>query len=226
MVPPGVDLTVVLYACLRLGAVVVVADAGLGTTRTEPRREGRRPGLPHRHRQGAGGCRGTRLVGTAHQCAGPAGRPAAASSASKPPSPALARRGAGLSPEPPSRLRTRPGLRPTRTPRCRRALHLRLHRPGQGRAVHAPAAGRDARHRGRDAAGSARAPRLVAGFAPFALLGPALGASLGDARTWTSPCPATLTARALADAAAAIDATVIFASPAALRQRPCDRRAA
>ena len=31
MVPPGVDLTVVLYACLRLGAVVVVADAGLGT---------------------------------------------------------------------------------------------------------------------------------------------------------------------------------------------------
>ena len=31
MVPPGVDLTVVLYACLRIGAVVVVADAGLGT---------------------------------------------------------------------------------------------------------------------------------------------------------------------------------------------------
>ena len=31
MVPPGVDLTVALYACLRLGAVVVVADAGLGT---------------------------------------------------------------------------------------------------------------------------------------------------------------------------------------------------
>ena len=30
LVPPGADLTAVLYACLRLGAVVVVADAGLG----------------------------------------------------------------------------------------------------------------------------------------------------------------------------------------------------
>ncbi|MBC7290823.1 MAG: alpha/beta fold hydrolase, partial [Actinotalea sp.] len=30
LVPPGADLTAVLYACLRIGAVVVVADAGLG----------------------------------------------------------------------------------------------------------------------------------------------------------------------------------------------------
>ena len=58
--------------------------------------------------------------------------------------------------------------------------------------------------------------RLVAGFAPFALLGPALGAvSVTPAMDVT--VPRTLTARALADAAAAIDATVVFASPAALR---------
>jgi len=58
--------------------------------------------------------------------------------------------------------------------------------------------------------------RLVAGFAPFALLGPALGAvSVTPAMDVTAP--RTLTARALADAAAAIDATVVFASPAALR---------
>ena len=30
LVPPGADLTAALYACLRIGAVVVVADAGLG----------------------------------------------------------------------------------------------------------------------------------------------------------------------------------------------------
>ncbi|TFD80613.1 alpha/beta fold hydrolase, partial [Cryobacterium fucosi] len=30
LVPPGADLTAVVYACLRIGAVVVVADAGLG----------------------------------------------------------------------------------------------------------------------------------------------------------------------------------------------------
>src|SRR6185312_2669735 len=52
-------------------------------------------------------------------------------------------------------------------------------------------------------------------FAPFALLGPALGA------TTVTPdmdvtAPRTLTASALAAAAAAVDATVVFASPAAL----------
>ncbi|PPK94540.1 acyl-CoA synthetase (AMP-forming)/AMP-acid ligase II [Kineococcus xinjiangensis] len=30
LVPPGADLTAVLYACLRIGAVAVIADAGLG----------------------------------------------------------------------------------------------------------------------------------------------------------------------------------------------------
>ena len=56
----------------------------------------------------------------------------------------------------------------------------------------------------------------MAGFAPFALLGPALGAvSVTPAMDVTAP--RTLTAQALANAAAAIDATVVFASPAALR---------
>ena len=30
LIPPGVDLTVAVYACWRAGAVIVVADAGLG----------------------------------------------------------------------------------------------------------------------------------------------------------------------------------------------------
>ncbi|SNS11237.1 Acyl-CoA synthetase (AMP-forming)/AMP-acid ligase II [Geodermatophilus pulveris] len=74
--------------------------------------------------------------------------------------------------------------------------------------------------------------RLVAAFAPFAILGPALG--IGSAVPDVDvTAPGSLTAAALADAAAAVDATVVFASPAALRRvaataadLPGDRRAA
>lgn len=57
--------------------------------------------------------------------------------------------------------------------------------------------------------------RLVAAFAPFALYGPALGI------TSTIPAvdvtrPGSLTANALAEAVAAVDASIVFASPAAL----------
>ncbi|HEV7951289.1 MAG TPA: AMP-binding protein, partial [Glaciihabitans sp.] len=56
---------------------------------------------------------------------------------------------------------------------------------------------------------------LVAGFAPFALLGPALGArSVTPDMVVTSP--KTLTATAVANAVAAVDATVVFLSPAAV----------
>lgn len=57
---------------------------------------------------------------------------------------------------------------------------------------------------------------LLAGFAPFALLGPAIGATSVTPRMSVTK-PATLTATALADAAIAGDATMVFASPAALR---------
>src|SRR5665809_41863 len=60
------------------------------------------------------------------------------------------------------------------------------------------------------------ADRLVAAFAPFALYGPALGVG-AVVPDMTVTAPGTLTAAALADAADAIDATVVFASPAALR---------
>ncbi len=58
--------------------------------------------------------------------------------------------------------------------------------------------------------------RLVAAFAPFALYGPALGIGAAVPQMDVTR-PGTLTASALADAAAAIDATLVFASPAALR---------
>ncbi len=59
--------------------------------------------------------------------------------------------------------------------------------------------------------------RLVAAFAPFAILGPALG--IGSAVPDVDvTAPGSLTAAALADAADAVSATVVFASPAALRR--------
>ena len=57
--------------------------------------------------------------------------------------------------------------------------------------------------------------RLVAAFAPFALYGPALGIA-SAVPDMDVTAPATLTAAALADAVRAVDATLVFGSPAAL----------
>jgi acyl-coenzyme A synthetase/AMP-(fatty) acid ligase len=57
--------------------------------------------------------------------------------------------------------------------------------------------------------------RFVAAFAPFALYGPALGICTGLADMDVTS-PSTLTAKALNDACRRIDATMVFASPAAL----------
>ena len=57
--------------------------------------------------------------------------------------------------------------------------------------------------------------RLVAAFAPFALYGPALGIPVAVPDCDITK-PASLRAQALADACAAVDATIVFAAPAAL----------
>ena len=57
--------------------------------------------------------------------------------------------------------------------------------------------------------------RLVAAFAPFALYGPALGIPVAVPDCDITK-PATLSAEALADACAAVEATIVFAAPAAL----------
>ncbi|MGY1698225.1 alpha/beta fold hydrolase [Geodermatophilus sp. SYSU D00766] len=58
---------------------------------------------------------------------------------------------------------------------------------------------------------------LVAAFAPFSILGPGLGIASAVPDVDVT-APGTLTAAELADAAAAVDATVVFAAPAALRR--------
>ena len=208
MVPPGVDLTVVLYACLRLGAVVVVADAGLGTRGLSRAVKGATPDF---------------LIGIDKALAAAAALGWPGRRISVRDLPAARRRILAVETSL-AFLATRGDLLAGKTP------------PLEAPDPHAPAAvlftsgstgpakgvlythRRLAAMRDTVAAtlGIRPGARLVAGFAPFALLGPALGAvSVTPAMDVTAP--RTLTARALADAAAAIDATVVFASPAALR---------
>ena len=49
LVPPGIDLTVCLYACWRMGAVVVIVDAGLGARGISRALKSADAALPHRH---------------------------------------------------------------------------------------------------------------------------------------------------------------------------------
>jgi acyl-coenzyme A synthetase/AMP-(fatty) acid ligase len=203
LVQPGADLTAVLYACLRIGAVVVVADAGLGLQGLTRAVRGAWPdhvigALPGLAAAKALGWPGRRIstvrlspplrraLGVSHTLA------------------ELAERGVGakLPPEPSADdaaavLFTSGSTGPAKGVRY---THARL------------AALRDALAAQYDIRPGTG---LVAGFAPFALLGPALGATSATPDMDVTR-PATLTARATADAVAAVDGEVLFLSPAAL----------
>lgn len=203
MVPPGIELTVLIYACLRLGAVIVVVDAGLGTKGLSRAVRGAVPdfligieralvagrllGWPGvRISAGTVSARRARLLGATYRLDDLLSEPVPYD---------------GADPEPDSDAAilftsgsTGPAKGVVYTHRQLSAMRDTLAATLQL------------------APGSA----LVAGFAPFALLGPALGvASVTPDMDVTAP--RTLTARALSDAAAAIGATTVFASPAALR---------
>ena len=204
LIPPGVDLTVVVYACWRVSATIVVADAGLGLTALGDALRSADP----QYVVGVGrGLAAAALLGVP-------GRRVATGRL-----PAPLRRLLGVEHTMPELAQHGRGAELPAVPDLTGDAAVLFTSGATG-----PPKGVVYRHHQlraqldlvRGVCGIGQQDRLVAAFAPFALYGPALGvgAAVPDMDVTS---PGTLTASALATAVEAVDATVVFASPAALR---------
>jgi len=209
LVPPSAELTAAVYAVWRAGGVVVLADKGLGLSGMG--RALRSANVDHVIGSGPGLAAAVlmRLPGTRF-AAGPVSDLVLRAVGATARLADLARRGQSSS-GPAPQLPPEPGQEDD----CTVIFTSGATGPAKGVVY---------RHRQveaqlellRSTYRLTERDRFVAAFAPFALLGPALGISTAVPDIDVTK-PGSLTATDLADAVAAVEATVVFASPAALR---------
>ncbi|MPQ99036.1 alpha/beta fold hydrolase [Modestobacter sp. I12A-02628] len=209
LVPPSVDLTAAVYAVWRAGGVIVVADQGLGLAGM--RRALRSASVQHviGSAEGLAAARLMMLPGTRFS-AGPLGPAARRALGVRYSLVELARLGRQA-----RTLGDQAHRRPVDA-ECAVLFTSGATGPAKG-VVYTQRQALAQMELVRRTYALTPEDRLVAAFAPFALFGPGLGIGCATPAIDVTK-PGTLTAAALGDAAAAIAATVVFASPAALRR--------
>ncbi len=206
MVPPGIDLSLAVYACWRMGATLVLVDSGLGPKGMQRSLVSADPDYLIGIDKALAAAKAMRWPGQ-RIAVGPRSKARTKALGITADLESLSNLGGSV---PANRVPAHPN------PDTIAAIAFTSGATGPSKGVvyrhHQIEAQRDALMALYELT---PADRLVAAFAPFALYGPTMGLT-SVVPDMDVTAPGTLTASALSDAAAAIDATLVFASPAAL----------